>query len=118
MNIIDSNDKKIYVERLRAFIPGGYQGNEDEYVEWFDKLIEELEKDGVYFNSNNLKKIFRWYAIGKPQKQPIDDCEDVIKMVVPNIDDKMLYRRVGFIMTIVSSRGVVIIIMSIYYMHG
>ena len=105
MNIIDSNDKKNICRKIKSIYTGGYQGNEDEYVEWFDKLIEELKKEGIYFNNNHSKEIFRRYAIGKQQKQSIYDCENAIKMVVPNIDDEMIYRSVGFIMIIASSRG-------------
>lgn len=49
--------------------------------------------------------MFRWYALGKPHKKSIEDCERAIKKVVPDIDDETLYRDVGFLINVADSRG-------------
>ena len=46
-----------------------------------------------------------WYALGKPHKKSIEDCERAIKKVVPNIDEEELYRDVGFLINVAYAKG-------------
>ena len=64
-----------------------------------------MESDGIDFDGKDFKELFRWYRLGKPPKQSIENCERAIKKVIPDIEEEMLYRSTGFLMMVADALG-------------
>lgn len=95
----------------------------EEYIEWIcamsmnhdkskeiaekelNEILNEMESDGIDFNNKDFKELFKWYALGKPNKKSMEDCKRAIKKVVPNINEEELYRMTGFLISVAYAKG-------------